>query len=256
MDDIRVGSLCHPYFIIHICPDIHKQKKPKQVSCTWSVNDIIWECIAASVQSDLIIIFTDEAVSETASVLVYLKDHCAEKNKQIIVIGAKSEYDILEGFIPPEYIFRFFNRPLDMDLLLNDIENYMDEESRHSRRKSILIVDDDVSYMAMISDWLKDIYRVSKAHSGLQAITWLAKNHADLILLDYEMPVTSGPQVLEMLRSDASTSHIPVIFLTGKGDKESIMKVLALKPEGYLLKTIKKNELRENIAHYFASKII
>ncbi len=205
-------------------------------------------------RSELIIIFTDEAVSETASAMVYLKDHCAVNDKQIIVIGAQSEYDVLKGFIPSEYIFRFFKRPLDMDLLLNEVENYLDEESEHSHRKSILIVDDDVSHMSMISNWLKDMYRVSMVHSGLQAITWLAKNKVDLILLDYEMPVTSGPQVLEMLRSDDSTRHIPVIFLTGKGDKESIMKVLALKPEGYLLKTIKKNELCENIAQFFASR--
>jgi CheY-like chemotaxis protein len=68
------------------------------------------------------------------------------------------------------------------------------------------------------------------------------------------MPVTSGPQVLEMIRSDASTADLPVMFLTGKGDKESIMKVLALKPVGYQLKTITKDQLRKNIADYFLSQ--
>ncbi len=105
----------------------------------------------------------------------------------------------------------------------------------------------------MIMDWLKDKYRVFLANSGMKAITWLAKNHADLILLDYEMPITSGPQVLEMIRFDAETADIPVMFLTEKGDRESIMKVLALKPVGYQLKTIDRNTLRENIDHYFAT---
>jgi CheY-like chemotaxis protein len=89
------------------------------------------------------------------------------------------------------------------------------------------------------------------ANSGLQAIKWLGKNKADLILLDYEMPVTSGPQVLEMLRSDDETKDIPVMFLTGKDDKESVMKVLSLKPEGYFLKSIEKGELIEKLAEYF-----
>ena len=57
------------------------------------------------------------------------------------------------------------------------------------------------------------------------------------------MPVTDGPQVLEMLMSDEETKGIPVIFLTGKDDKESVMSVLALKPEGYVLKTSGKNEI-------------
>ncbi len=88
-------------------------------------------------------------------------------------------------------------------------------------------------------------------NSGLQAIKWLAKNKVDLILLDYDMPVTTGPQVLEMLRSDPETASIPVMFLTGKGDKESVMAVVALKPEGYFLKNIKKPELLEKLQEFF-----
>ena len=108
--------------------------------------------------------------------------------------------------------------------------------------------------MSMITDWLKGSYRVAMANSGMQAIKWLAQNHADLVLLDYEMPVTTGPQVLEMIRSDAAMADLPVMFLTGKGDKESIMKVLALKPVGYQLKTITRNQLLENIDNYFLSQ--
>ena len=121
-------------------------------------------------------------------------------------------------------------------------------------RKSILVVDDDTNYLGIVREWLKEDYKVSMANSGLQAIKWLGKNKADLILLDHEMPVTSGPKVLEMLRSDPETAGIPVIFLTGKSDKESVMSVVALKPEGYFLKTIKKDELLENINDFFIKR--
>ncbi|MBQ6128519.1 MAG: response regulator [Lachnospiraceae bacterium] len=201
----------------------------------------------------LIILFTDDAIGDIANTLVFIKDYCSEHNEQVIVIGAKTEYDVLKGYIPSSLIYQFFERPLDMEQLLNEIEKYMEEESQYARLKSILIVDDDVSYMSIISEWLKGSYRVSMANSGMQAITWLAKNHADLILLDYEMPITPGPQVLEMIRSDTELADIPVMFLTGKSDKESIMKVLALKPVGYLLKTVDKKELNESIGKYFAT---
>jgi CheY-like chemotaxis protein len=96
---------------------------------------------------------------------------------------------------------------------------------------------------------------VAVVSSGLQALKWLGKNKADLILLDYEMPVTSGPQVLEMLRSDHDTRDIPVMFLTGRGDKESVMQVLKLKPEGYLLKNIERHELLEKIGSFFIKQM-
>ncbi len=79
-------------------------------------------------------------------------------------------------------------------------------------------------------------------------------NKADLILLDYEMPVTSGPQVLEMLRNDEDTKDIPVIFLTGKDDRESVMSVLSLKPEGYILKTSGKEEIVNTVRKFFMDR--
>ena len=75
-----------------------------------------------------------------------------------------------------------------------------------------------------------------------------------MILLDYEMPVTSGPQVLEMIRSETRTGTIPVIFLTGKGDRESVVKVLALKPDGYLLKSTDKATLLKSLEDFFEKR--
>lgn len=204
--------------------------------------------------TDLILIFTDEDIASTATAFSVINDSCAQDDRQVIVIGTRDEFQTLQKYIPAGVILEFFERPLDVEGLLNCVEKYMDEGNQQARRKNILIVDDDVAYMSMIMDWLKDTYRVSLANSGMQAITWLAKNHADLILLDYEMPITSGPQVLEMIRSDAETADIPVMFLTGRGDKESIMRVLSLKPAGYLLKTVQKKELRDTISTYFINE--
>ena len=207
------------------------------------------------IEGDLFILYTDEGIATHSDVLVFLKDHCTEADKKIIIVGSKAEYEAVKNFLSIGCIQSFYERPLDMENFLNDVEDYLQKNSDQAKRKSILIVDDDVSYMTIIMEWLKDRYRVSVANSGMQAITWLAKNHADLILLDYEMPITSGPQVLEMIRSDAPTADIPVMFLTGKGDKESIMKVLSLKPAGYLLKTIDKKGLLENIGNFFLSEV-
>ena len=69
----------------------------------------------------------------------------------------------------------------------------------------------------------------------------------NLILLDYEMPGENGPEVLEKLRANPITNQIPVIFLTGINDRKKIQQVLALKPQGYLLKPIDHDKLVEAI---------
>jgi CheY-like chemotaxis protein len=55
-----------------------------------------------------------------------------------------------------------------------------------------------------------------------------------------------------MLRSEPDTRDIPVMFLTGKDDKESVVKVLSLKPEGYLLKSIEKDKLIKELGKFFS----
>ena len=125
------------------------------------------------------------------------------------------------------------------------------EHSFQAPNARILIVDDDPNYMSLVREWLKGTYKFSMANSGMQALKWLGKTKADLILLGHEMPVTSGPQVLEMLRSEEETKDIPVFFLTAKNDRASVMAVVALKPEGYFLKTIQRNELLKELGEYF-----
>ncbi len=206
--------------------------------------------------TDLVIIFADDNLGMASDSLSHIKKYCSENDEEIIVIGAKEDFEKITEIIPDNLIYKLYERPLDMENLMEDIEKYMrgDTQNVDDRRRTILIVDDDVSYMNIIMEWLKDKYTVQLANSGMQAITWLAKNHADLILLDYEMPVTSGPQVLKMLRSDPNTADIPVMFLTGMNDKDNIMKVLSLKPVGYQLKTVSRTHLRENLAKFFKSQ--
>ena len=148
-------------------------------------------------------------------------------------------------------IYASFIRPVDNDEFAKTVSDYLIKAAAGIFKKSILVVDDDTGYLKLVREWLKDEYNVSMASSGLQAIKYLGKNKVDLILLDHEMPVTSGPQVLEMLRSDPETRSIPVIFLTGKSDRESVMAVVNLKPEGYFLKTIDKKELLSNLSKFF-----
>ena len=208
----------------------------------------------AARDTDVIIFYMDEAIKDMTDVVVYLNDICTEEDKKLIPIGKKVEYEIVKKHVKPKSILKWFERPLDMNSFLDMVEAYFELASIEARKKSILIVDDDVTYMRMIAEWLEHEYRVGMANSGIQAITWLAKNHADLILLDYDMPVTPGPQVMEMLRTEAETSTIPIMFLTGKRDRNSIVNVLRLKPADYLVKTIDRNTLLKKLEKFFLSK--
>ncbi len=111
-------------------------------------------------------------------------------------------------------------------------------------RKHILIVDDDAEQLAQIKGHLQEYYQVTAVRSGPAAFKYLENHNADLILLDYLMPSMDGPEVLSKLRSMPAYKNIPIVFLTGVSEKETIIKTLVqLKPQGYIVKPAKKSEI-------------
>ncbi len=128
------------------------------------------------------------------------------------------------------------------------------EKALESSRKKILVVDDSKFVLKMMEKLLGDKYEVITVSSGLAAFRTITLNKPDLVLLDYEMPVCKGNQVLEMMRAEKEFADIPVFFLTAKVDRESIQKVLELKPQKYLTKSLPPEKIKKEIDAFFENK--
>ncbi len=220
------------------------------INCVFAEADV--DSISKKIKDSFVTIYyldTNETIA--VDVMQYIKDTILEADKKMMLIGEKADIPKQEKLIPGELLAGSFARPLDYGQLIDSLKTLTSAIAAGEMRKSIMIVDDDPTYLGLVRDWLKDTYKVVIANSGMQAIKMLSKSKVDLILLDHEMPVTSGPQVLKMLRSDEDTTDIPVMFLTGRRDRDSVMQVVDLKPEGYLLKDITQEELKEKLKAFF-----
>lgn len=120
------------------------------------------------------------------------------------------------------------------------------------RRKHILAVDDSAQQLIQIKEHLKEFYEVTVVGSGKAALRFLERNRVDLILLDYLMPEMDGPEVFRILKEHAYLSDIPVVFLTGVKEKDTVIKTLIeLKPQGYIVKPARQSELVAKIIDVF-----
>lgn len=128
------------------------------------------------------------------------------------------------------------------------------EEEAEAKRHKVLIVDDSATVRESMKQLLHTDYEIMLADSGIAAIRAITLDEPDLVLMDYEMPVCDGKQTLEMLRSEQSFADTPVIFLTGKRETQSMIDVMPLKPEGYLLKSLKPEGIKKEIDAFFAKK--
>ena len=201
--------------------------------------------------TDIYILYGGEYVFEQTDILVYMKDVCAEEEKPLCVIGYENEIAEIKATIPEKYITREFKRPFDMKNLTNSLVGLAEADEERKKGRHILLVDDDPLFLKIMQDWLSMKYNITSVRSGMQAITYIATHKPDLILLDYDMPVTPGPQVMEMIRQEHTADDIPIIFLTAKSDTDSVISVMQLRPQGYLLKSMSKEEIVAQVDHFF-----
>lgn len=143
---------------------------------------------------------------------------------------------------------------IEAENAMDEVKEYLKKREVSNSKPRILVVDDSMTVRQYLCELLSGDYDVTPAESSVAAIRIMALNKPDLVLLDYEMPVCDGRQMLEMLRSDEEFANTPVIFLTGRSDYESVKRVKELNPEGYLLKYLKSEEVKQSIDDFFSTK--
>jgi len=103
-------------------------------------------------------------------------------------------------------------------------------------RKTIFLVDDNVTNLTVGKNALVGHYKVFTINSGAALLKFLEKTIPDLILLDVEMPEMSGYDAIKIIKAKEETKDIPIIFLTAKTDGDSELEGLSLGAIDYITK--------------------
>ena len=115
--------------------------------------------------------------------------------------------------------------------------------------KRVLVVDDKATSRELIRTVLeKSGYAVSEASDGCEAVQATFRIQPDLIILDLQMPNLDGFGALELIRSDARFTNLPIVALTAsamQGDRE---KALAAGFTSYISKPVTLSFLRAELA--------
>lgn len=132
----------------------------------------------------------------------------------------------------------------------SDHSSQADTDDAADGRRLILVVDDEPSVRAMVHASIRvraSRYRVVEAGNATDAVAQARAHRPDLVLLDVALPDHDGFWVCRQLKTDANTSHIPVIMLTAMGlasDREQALKAGA---DGYIVKPFSPRALVEEL---------
>jgi len=109
---------------------------------------------------------------------------------------------------------------------------------------NVLIVDDEPDVAAVVAmgiSYQRPAYTIIECHSGEEALTRIAADPPDLVILDLAMPQPDGFAVLRILR--AQENDVPVIVLTAKGSEHDRVRGLELGADDYVTKPFSQKEL-------------
>jgi len=120
-------------------------------------------------------------------------------------------------------------------------------DSGKVNKRHILVVDDFSMALKTMKVQLEDKYQVTLAVSGKQALTFLEKHIPDLIFMDVEMPEMSGIETVQRIKENPQWRHIPVIFLTGNKDRDTIYSCMNLGAVDYMVKPVSVPKMQEKI---------
>jgi hemerythrin-like metal-binding protein len=177
-----------------------------------------------------------------------------KKNLQVSLLIDTGEGYFSYCAIAPHLLKKGVAVPIGAENAVAEIEKYLTQKQEEPVKRKILVVDDSLTIRQGMKNLLEEDYDVAMVDSGVAAIRCIILDRPDLVLLDYEMPVCNGKQVLEMLRSENSFEGLPVIFLTGRTDPETVRNLVSMRPDGYLAKYLKPEEIKKKIDIFFETR--
>lgn len=125
--------------------------------------------------------------------------------------------------------------------IADDVITDVDEEgavdgAQSSRRKTVLIVEDDSEIRQYLVGEFSGQYAVQDCSNGREGLEYALKHVPDLIITDLMMPVMDGLTMCQKLKRNVNTNHVPVIILTAKTSDEDRLEGLGAGADAYIVK--------------------
>lgn len=212
------------------------------------------EIESLSGQQMILFLSLDELAAQNKVVLEIINNLCLNEKMQLYVMGYGDQIAAAKNYLSEKAITAEYRRPINTKNVVEGIMSGLGLAELRAKKKIVLLVDDSGQVLHTFKEILEPTYTVYMCNSGREALTFLRGRKPDLILLDHEMPSMSGPETLAKIHENPTTAHIPVMFLTGKSDKDSVMSAASQSPQGYLLKTMSANQIMERLADFFDSQ--
>ncbi len=149
-------------------------------------------------------------------------------------------------------------RDADKHIDSNDVAAELDAISGHTDFRNdkpiVLIVDDNKDIQQLVGELLRADYNILTASNGKEGVKMAVRHVPDLIICDVMMPVMDGLECCRHIKSEISTSHIPVLMLTACSLDEQRVQGYDSGADGYLAKPFNSAVLKSKCSSLIANR--
>ncbi|MGF7229891.1 hybrid sensor histidine kinase/response regulator transcription factor, partial [Arachidicoccus sp.] len=173
-------------------------------------------------------------------------------------ISVKSELEKGTCFtvlLPAKKVFEAPVRVVVNPIMLNDLEEPdLKMDPKASKKKKILIVEDNDDLRFYLKDNLKEQYHIEEAVNGIEGWTKIKIGNPDLVVSDIMMPLMDGIELVKKIKTETLTAHIPVILLTAIGSEEKELEGLKAGANDFVTKPFTFEILASRIRNLMAQQ--
>ena len=126
--------------------------------------------------------------------------------------------------------------------------------TKHAKKKSVILVDDDSEMRAYLKLELQNIYNVETYANGKEAWARISTSIPDAVITDLVMEKMDGAELCEKIKKNPGTNHIPVILLTSSTDEQSQQRCIESGADRYFTKPISLGMLKSSVASAIATR--
>ncbi|MEO6406025.1 MAG: hybrid sensor histidine kinase/response regulator transcription factor, partial [Ferruginibacter sp.] len=150
----------------------------------------------------------------------------------------------------PSYLYRTITSYSAPGYTLSPVENNKKaiiETLQDTKRKNILVVEDEPNIRFLLNDILKEEYTVYEAEDGRKALELMEKIIPDLVICDVMMPNMGGLELCDKMKNSPATCHIPFIMLSARGSEDQHMEGYESGADAYIAKPFHTANLKIRI---------
>ncbi|MBQ3249992.1 MAG: response regulator [Bacteroidales bacterium] len=132
------------------------------------------------------------------------------------------------------------------------VSKYKVESTCPVDARKVLVVEDNAELRVYIYNNLSSQYDVRDAGNGREALQVIAEGWMpDIVITDLMMPEMDGMELIEALRNDFNTSHIPIVMITAKHEDDTHVRAMKYGADGYIAKPFSMELLKARIDNIF-----